>query len=194
MVQVLKRALFALGLSLYIALAGATVQVNDSGTWRTTTGIEVNDSGTWRTIQTIEVNDSGTWRLVYSAESITISDRTVSDLDTAPGSVFAGWELQSDGDVQTQEGAVSTDVGDWITPKVNMANYEVRATLSSGTNPTVGSDAMNTWLSLATSRNWLNQRNTVGTLTSVILVEIRRASDSVVMDSATITLSVDLES
>lgn len=72
----LRRILLSLALCLYVTLAGATVHINDSGTWRQATQVYVNDSGTWRLIQQIYVNDSGTWRLVHTAFSVSVDDST----------------------------------------------------------------------------------------------------------------------
>ena len=121
--------------------------------------------------------------------------RAISPLVTLTASssmagVAAGamYELQFGGDVfATQGNNTTVDVGDWVSPKANLTNYQVLATLVSGTLTagTVGS-----WLSLGSStRQWFKQQSSIGTLTAVIDIQIRRASDSVIVSpTARITL------
>jgi hypothetical protein len=124
---------------------------------------------------------------------ISIDNRNVVDAVIDPTDAQAGYQLSSAGDVEelTGLGPTVTDVGDWISPKLGMGNYEVRATLNSGTSPT--GSALNTWLVLSTSRFWQIQRTTIGTNLSQLLIEIRLASSGVVMDSATIDLEATVE-
>ena len=169
----------------------AQLYVNDAATARQIREIWVNDAGTARRIQEIWVNDNGTARCVYLGDVIAIANATITDLSVDPNDSFAGYELQQDGDIQRQIGAASTDIGDWITPKVNMSAYECRATLNSGDTPT---GTLNSWLALSVTRGWFLSQSVVGTQTCNLTIEIRRASDSVVMDSCTVVLTADVES
>jgi hypothetical protein len=162
------------------------LSINDSGTWRDIQAVSVNDAGTWRDIQEIYVNDAGTWRSVFTAESITISDATAFSELTTPSTSIAQYQLTSAGAINATVGTNSlVDSGDWIAPKTNMANYECRFDLTSGslTSGTTGA-----WMSLATTRTWTRQAPTSGILTAVGTLQIRRASDAVVLDTATITI------
>ena len=167
---------------------------NDNGTLRTIIGAYANDNGTLRTIYAAATNDNGTLRIAYF-DQISISNETISNTNTDPTDSFAGYELQSDGDIFRNTGigggAINTDIGDWITPKINMAAYQCRATLNSGTTP-VGT--LNTWLALTSNRSWSLTRSTVGSVTCNLTVEIRRASDGVVLDSCTVILTAEVES
>lgn len=119
------------------------------------------------------------------------------------GSATAGAALYATGEFWTQSsqtggGAIS---GQWLTGG-SAGAFEVYATFvndSIGSNPVSGS-SLNTWLNLGTSRNWSITTNTTlpggsvgvsapskeGTLT----LQIRRASDSVVVATANVYLSV----
>lgn len=65
---------------------------------------------------------------------------TVTDAGAPPR--IAAWRLEGDGDISqfTSESPV-TDVGDWLNPKVGMANYDARPTLVSGTYIATGTGA-----------------------------------------------------
>ncbi len=63
---------------------------------------------------------------------------------------------------------------DWVIPHDFSNTYYVRATLSSGSNPT-SSSGMDTWLSLVSegaNRSWRWKRDSVGTIEGVIKIEI----------------------
>lgn len=71
------------------------------------------------------------------------------------------------------------------------SDYEVRATLSSGTTPSSGT--LNTWQSLGTTRSWSQTRSlTVGTRECVLLIEIRLASSGDVLASASVTITAEI--
>lgn len=171
----------------------AELWVNDSGVARQIRQVWVNDSGVARRIQEIWVNDSGTARRVYVSDVISIDSVTADSNGTAGigGSATAVYVLDSAGDIRYTVGSDSvTDNGDWIAPKTNMANYECRATLTSGT---LSSGTTGAWLSLGTTRSWTRSRTiSPGLTTTTFTLEIRRATDGVVMDTATITLQAFL--
>ncbi len=164
-----------------------TLHINDSGTWRDITAVSVNDAGTWRSIQEIYVNDSGTWRSVFVSDVISISDYIAYCETSVPGpSATATYRLESDGDIgATEANNTVNDVGDWITPQTNMANYECRADVTSGT---LSSGTTGAWQSLSTTRTWTRINSGSGTIDAVFTLQIRRASDAVVVDTASITL------
>lgn len=170
----------------------AELWVNDAGTARQIREVWVNDAGTARRIQEIWVNDNGTARQVFIGDLISIFDRTIVATTVNPGDATARWGLESDGDTVEQLNAVQSDIGDWITPKTNMANYEVRATLNSGTTPSGSS--LGSWLVLNNTRSWQLLRTSIGLVQCQLFVEIRRASDGTVLDSATINLTAEVES
>ena len=167
-----------------------TTHVNDAGTWRQLAGVYVNDAGTWREIQEVYVNDAGTWRSVFVNDLITIIDDEARSETSGVGSTTSTYRLTSTGIIQISAGSPSAtvDSGFWITPQTNMANFEVRATQLSGTMTT---GTLNAWQNLGTSRAWTLTRASVGTSEASLLIEIRNAANSTVMDSATINFVAD---
>lgn len=164
-----------------------TTHINDGGTWRTLTEVHVNDGGTWRRCNTVYVNDGGTWRTVFVGDTITVGDTTANSL-VLGSTATAGWELTSGGDVRsTVSDNTMTDIGDWIAPKTNMADYEVIATLLSGSI----TGTFGTPLSLGTTRLWQLSRVSPGVSSGSMSIQIRRISDSTVMDTATIGFSAE---
>ena len=118
---------------------------------------------------------------------------TVTDITVSPTNASAQFQLQSDGDVAritvTTGGGGTVDVGDWITPiSAAGANYEVRATVNSGslTSGTTGS-----WLALSSTRTWTLTQTTVASSACELLIEIRNTSTTIVMDSSTVTLQAE---
>ena len=168
---------------------------NDNGTLRTLLGAYGNDNGTLRTCYAVATNDNGTLRIAYF-DQISIADATCSNTELDPDDAFAGYELQDDGDIFRNlgigGGASNTDIGDWITPKINMAAYECRATLNSGTSP--AGSAVGSWLALSSGRSWNLTRTSLGTVTCNLTIEIRRASDGTVLDSCTVILTATVDS
>lgn len=100
-------------------------------------------------------------------------------VDEAP---LASYELNSSG-----VGAISNlnqtyDNWDWLLLGVN-SDYQVRATLQSGSTP---SGTLGSWVSLNTTRQWVLTRGSPGVSSCSLLIEIRKISNSQVIDSATI--------
>ena len=162
-----------------------TLHLNDAGTWRTITNVYVNDAGTWREIQEIWVNDAGTWRQVYVNDVISISNQNAFSSETGV-TALAQYSLDSTGNVrmtETDNGLANVET--WLNNPANRGNYDCRATMISGTltSGTVGS-----WLNLASTRTWTLQRSTNGSINASFTLEIRRASDGTVLDTATISM------
>lgn len=114
---------------------------------------------------------------------VAISNTTVSSASgTTATSTF---QLEPDGDIGKYVNALYTDLGDWITPTGAAGNaYEAKMTTISGS---LSSGTAGSWLALGTLRAW-TRTSSSGTQTYVGTLEIRRASDGTVLDSATITL------
>ncbi len=165
----------------------AEIWVNDGGVARQIREVWVNDNGTARRIQEIWVNDSGTARQVFVSDVVSISDLIAYCETSSPGpTATATYRLESDGDIgATEANNTVNDVGDWIAPKTNMANYECRADVTSGT---LSSGTTGAWQSLSTTRTWTRINAGTGTIDAVFTLQIRRASDAVVVATASITL------
>jgi hypothetical protein len=166
----------------------AQLWVNDASTARQIREVWVNDNGTARRINEIWCNDSGVARKIFVGDAISISDMSCV-AGTVGLTATAVYTLGSDGNIYgTEISNTVIDRGDWITPQTNMSSFECRATLVSGT---LTSGTVGTWLNLGSNRTWTRTRTTLGVSSTTMTVEIRRASDAVVVDSASITLTAD---
>lgn len=163
-----------------------SLHLNDAGTWRQAQAVYVNDAGTWRAIQEIYVNDAGTWRSVFVNDVISVSDATVAGVFEF-GSATVSYTLANDGNIYQLDQDGSVVIGQWITPQSNMANYECFATHDSGDLP---GGTFGAWQSLASNRAWSLTRVALATALGTFTVQIRRASDATVLDSASITLRI----
>jgi len=162
----------------------AELWVNDNGTARKIQEIWVNDNGTARQIQEIWVNDNGTARKVYESVVITLPDSLV----IYGGGTPAEYHLQSDGLRRIRNSSVLTTLGPWINNAALVGQYECRATVTSGS---LSSGTVGAWQSLSTTRSW-SRGAAAGTFqTCTFTLEIRKASTSEVLNSATITLTAD---
>jgi hypothetical protein len=123
---------------------------------------------------------------VFLQNSLTVA------LAFAPDTAFASFRLQIDGNAATESnnapGFATQFV--WLLSGVS-GDYQVRMTMVSG--PTFSGSAVGSWLALSGPQTWTTTRNTNGVSTSVGTLEIRRASDSVVLASCTVTLDVTRE-
>ncbi len=170
----------------------AELWANDNGTARRIHQVWANDNGTARRINEIWVNDNGTARKIYAGDVITIGVTSATAITVAPTNAAAQYQLTAAGDIRsTINGGGNTvfDTGDWISPQVNMASYEARVTVTSGS---LSSGTTGAWQSLATTRTWTKTAVPgVGLQTCVFTLEIRRASDAQVMASASITMQAE---
>lgn len=114
---------------------------------------------------------------------VAISNTTVSSVSASTAT--STFQLEPDGDIGRYVNAIYTDLGEWITPTGAAGNaYEAKMTTISGS---LSSGTAGSWLALGTLRAW-TRTSSSGTQTYSGTLEIRRASDGTVLDSATITL------
>lgn len=100
-------------------------------------------------------------------------------------------EFNVDIDYESGGNVVSSDGGTletWVTGSYTASGYEIRATKLGGHNPT--GDTLGAWHSLATTRGWRLGSGILGKSCS-LRIEIRRASDGTVLDTATITMATE---
>lgn len=74
---------------------------------------------------------------------------------------------------------------DWVLPHANAGNYEIRATIFSGT---LTSGTTGTWLALSASRTW-NKQSTGTDATCVLTMELRIAATGLIVKTVTFTLN-----
>lgn len=124
---------------------------------------------------------------------ITISNQTISDTDFT--AAYAYYFVTSGGQIQSSKevgGINPTTLEQWCTPTTQAANYEVRATVTSGALS--GGSGTGTWLAISGgTRNWFVDNTASGTINDAVLtIEIRRTGTTTVLDSATITLQAEV--
>jgi len=122
------------------------------------------------------------------AQTITIGNRSVSTTYSPLPGGTAYYVLSYDGNIVTSNccDTYGSDVGDWISPKSGMSNYQVRATSSTCSGPATG-----TWLSLSVSQYWYKSASGPApqSASCFFTIEISAVSNpSVILGSATISL------
>lgn len=115
----------------------------------------------------------------------------VNALNIDPADATAAISLESDGDIVATENGIATDLGDWITPKILMGNYDVKATLLSG-SLTAGTTGSN--LNLGTTRSWTRSQTSVGSSSAQIRLDITYTGTTTpILATATILLSAQVD-
>jgi len=119
-------------------------------------------------------------------DAVSISDTVVSTGNQYPNSATAGYRLNANGNIeQTINGISWSTIGVWL--NIGAAgDYQVRLTPTFGTFDTGTTDS---WLTLSSTRSW-TKSVMVGGGSGIAegTLEIRRVSDSVVLDTATLRL------
>ncbi len=120
---------------------------------------------------------------------ITLDDITVNDVATSPANATITVTFKSDGNIEKTAGVVVTDIGDWLSPQLNMSAYSIRATALSGT---VTSGTVGSWLSLGSDRSWNKTRsdNLAGSDVATVTIDIALTADtSIILDTCTLSLT-----
>jgi len=116
---------------------------------------------------------------------ITIATQYIDDTNTP--SANAAYYLYSTGVAYSvTSSGPAVNLGNWVTPTSAAANYEVYATLVSGT---LSSGTTGSWLPLSTTRSWSRSRGTSGFTYAQITVDIRLIGTTTVLGTASIGLS-----
>lgn len=104
--------------------------------------------------------------------SVTLNNATIDANDGTSAS--AAWRIDSDGSIYNGVNGSFTAQNVWTADAV--ANYEVRATKTAGSNPTGSSLA--TWLSCASDRDWTvtDTTNNGVAVFSYLTIEVRDAA------------------
>lgn len=122
-----------------------------------------------------------------SGAIISISDEIVSSSTLGTATAIAGYRLNSSGIIESRVQSSYTNLGNWVTPTSQAANYEVFATLNFGS----ASGPFGSWVALSSSREWTASA-TIGNADSAgVFIEIRRIGTTTVLDSALIDLVAD---
>ena len=115
---------------------------------------------------------------------VSLSNRTIAAFQNG-GTATAAIQLNSNGIAyQGKNGSFTTLAGEWLRSGA-AGDYESRWTTTSGT---LTSGSNGAWENLGTTRTWTRNRVAVGGESCIGTLEIRRASDGLVITSATIEL------
>jgi hypothetical protein len=121
-----------------------------------------------------------------SSGSVAISAQSVEDVVADPANATASYTLSTTGEVVDHDGVT---LETWLLSGV-VADYQVRATLASGTSMSAGT--VGSWLALSSSRTWSQTRTTVGTRSGTLTIEIRDVATSTIIDSASVTITAEV--
>jgi hypothetical protein len=121
--------------------------------------------------------------------TVTLSNQTLTDYEIDPADATVDLTFNSNGTVTT-DGNGASHPPRWLNGSSDGSGYEIRVTPTSGT---FSSGTVNTWLSLASNRNWSVVRTTFGTKSCTATVEIRNAGSLEVLATATYTLSATVD-
>lgn len=125
-----------------------------------------------------------------TAATVNFTDTSVQQF-IGSGTSFVQYQIRNTGYVWITD--IST--GDpfqyeqWVSPTSAASNYEVFATLSSGslTTGTTGS-----WLSLGTDRNWTCRQVGAGVTQASLSMQVRSIGTTTVLDTWTVNLSAEV--
>lgn len=166
--------------------------VGVGGVNKTVSGISVGVGGAWKTVIKGWVGVGGVWKVfheVVAGGSVAVSDWSVNAGTTSPADATALYEINTDGKIyEAVNNAPKSLVETWLLSGLS-SDYEVQAVVTAGT---LTSGTTDTWISLGSgSMGWTKVRtaNTDGTDTCTFTLSIRRVSDLVVVDTASITLN-----
>ena len=110
---------------------------------------------------------------------------------TAAGvpSQSAGYRINTNGFVYQVVNGVDTSLGQWVTPSSAGGNYEVYATLVSGT---LSSGTTGSWVATSGTPLWTRVAVISGTINTVELVmDVRATGTGTVLDSWSVTLEAE---
>lgn len=110
---------------------------------------------------------------------------------TVSSTTYAAVKFKPDGTIETRNIAISGGFvfnRNWISPQVGMDAYELRGTLVSGPVPS-SSYPLNTWVTLSAEQVFARVRQ-FGPETIVVRIQVRRASDQIIVDEFLVTLRI----
>ncbi len=114
----------------------------------------------------------------------------LASVTNEPTDAICSFKLDADGHWYSSNSSATptTDEDLWCDPVDYVSNFQVRITRTGGTETAFSSGpALNSWFALSTDRTWSLSNTTNATSEKDILftIEIRRASDSVIVSTAT---------
>lgn len=139
--------------------------------------------------QSFTITPAGAAGTPADASLVSLQGAYVNKVTATPTAAAVRWGLSNTGATYYEysvSGATTTNIDTWLLSG-SPVDYDVRATLISGTVPTSGT--MNTWQTLNSAlRYWDNLTPSAVDLTSTISVQVRLASTGEVLDTCVVTL------
>jgi hypothetical protein len=124
--------------------------------------------------------------------AVQVISETVGGVGISPADGSAAVLFNSGGTEEIINNANPTGlvVGNWLEGGV-ASNYQIMATLQSGTAPNWSAylSPLNTWIPLSSGATWGMQRTTVGSTTGTLLIEIALVGSTTPLASGTVTLT-----
>lgn len=172
-----------------------TMHVKVSGVWKEIRPAHVNVSGTWKEFTEGWVKVSGTWKQFYQSILVNVIGGSAVAAALAPNAATASWRLNSSGieerGVANSGTTTFTNMNTWLIAGA-AGDYECMMSMVSG-DPFAGT-LLDTWLPCSTSRLWsLSETSSSGFKSGLGTLSIRRASDSLLLDSAVVSLSASVD-
>lgn len=165
-----------------------TANIKVGGTFQEASGIHVKVGGTWQEVLEGHIRVAGVWQQFFAGLTFTLTVTAIAD--TNPGVSSSAINVLRDGDLTFSGDTITgEDANEWVVPRSATVgdDYEMRMTVNSGNSPTTGTTGV--WLALTSDRNYTLVRTVAGTSTGNWTLEIRRASDSVVVADTTFDIS-----
>jgi hypothetical protein len=127
-----------------------------------------------------------------SAVIVTFNDFSLNAYELSPNDATCYYRINSNGNVYgTNFGTPFDLLEQWVTPTSFASDYEVYATLVSGslTSGTTGA-----WLSLGTTRDWyVEETANFGTETATLSFDVRKIGTTTVLDTWTVTIEATVD-
>lgn len=128
--------------------------------------------------------------LLGAAGVVDVVDFTdVNVIASGSGAQSAGYRIDTDGfDYQVVNG-VDTLLSQWVSPASSGDDYEIFATLDSGT---LSSGTVGSWVATSGSPLWVRARPTPGTSIANLTMQVRKVGSATVLDTWTVTLEAEM--
>lgn len=164
------------------------LHVKVSGAWEQVTSAFVKVAGVWEeAVAWVKV--AGVWEI--AGVVISLVSRSLVSITISPVGAFCRFTMLTDGNMVETEGTSPPNAfHQWLGSGGVASDYEVRMTTISGM---LSAGTTGTWLAMTSNRFWEVEQSTTGSRTYQGTLEIRRASDSVVLDSCTITMESSVD-
>jgi len=167
------------------------LSIGVSSAWKSVSAVSIGVSGVWKSVTQMWIGVGGAWKALLTLVDLGAT-RSAQKTSISPTDARTGYRINSSGTHEDGVGTASvsyTDATTWLLSGA-AGDYEVRATVTSGSTPSSGT--IDTWMACSTTRTWENIITGLGEIESVLLIEVRLAS-STVLSSMTVTLTSIVE-